>query len=207
MGLLKHQFYYKEAGVVAGTYTYTAYPDMPEPGIGGIQTTGSTTTIDAATAAQAPFAPLAVGDLLYIRGPGLTPALTKLVTKTSNIQIVVADAQNIATPTGAWGWYKKLSGTTATARGYHNFNNWANKTFVLKINTLNSTSIDVQIEGLGSGEFGTAWTVIYTQNYTATGTFTFNIPEEFALISVGHKCTGAGTNDFDVFIEGQEKTT
>ena len=56
MGLLKHQFYYKEAGVVAGTYTYTAYPDMPEPGIGGIQTTGSTTTIDATTAAQAPSA-------------------------------------------------------------------------------------------------------------------------------------------------------
>ena len=215
MGQYRKQFNYRDTGTDSASYTYTTYPDYPEQGRGGIQTTGTSTTIDATTAAQVPFAQLNVGDIMYIRpGGGSAESITKVVTKTSPIQIVVADNYDIATPIASWGWFHKISGQAATSGGVP-LNKSQKTLFVIQVTTLGSTSLDFRLEGRsGSGLDNDIWIPIWTQNVAAADLdangdylFSFEIVGPYTVVRFGEKANTPGTDVFSAYLICSEKTT
>lgn len=88
----------------------------PVPVATRIKTTGSTTTVDEATAGTNPFTGIVVGDVLVINTPSSTDPSLKtevaVTAKASNAQVTVDRAINI---TGNnFGFYHHLCGTAAT---------------------------------------------------------------------------------------------
>lgn len=215
MGQYRKQFNYRDTGTNSGSYTYTTYPDYPEQGRGGIETSGTSTSISATTASQAPFAAMGVGDIMYIRpGGGAAESITKVTTWTSPTAIVVADAYDIPTSIASWGWFHKISGQAATS-GAVPLNKSSKTLFVIQVTTLGSTSLDFRLEGRsGSGLDDNVWIPIWTQNITtadldANGDylFSFEIVGPYTDVRFGEKANTPGTDVFSAYLICSEKTT
>lgn len=135
---------------VTGTsYTYCKFTGNggdpfggPIPGVGRIETSGSSVTVTAETAADDPFDPITAGDLLVLTYGGTTYT-RRVATKTSADEITVDTALN--TTGAAWGWYKASCGTAATDGWLDASGMWAG-TFVVDVATINATSVDYQVQ-------------------------------------------------------------
>lgn len=122
----------------------------PIPGIGRIETSGSSTTVTAETAGDAPFTNVAVGDLLYIT-IGQTVYTRRVATRTSATQITVDAA--IDTTGSAWSWWDASCGATSADGWVGMTGAWA-ASWEIDVITLNATSIGYQVQckvGGGTG--------------------------------------------------------
>lgn len=82
-----------------------------------IKTTGSSVTVVEAVAASAPFADIAVGDILIVTPPaaGAVPTFLRVEARASSASITVFPAVDLGTTGVVWRHYKLESGTGATA--------------------------------------------------------------------------------------------
>lgn len=190
--------------VTATSYTYPRLTgagsvfDSPIIGPAEIETSGSSTTVTEVTASSAPFASVAVGDILYVQPAANAPVtIRRVATRASSASITVDAAVNwsggfpfgyrkFATGTGASDGWIYVSRTTA-----------ATKAVQISVETINATSIDYSIEGRIAPDLPAA--VLLTGTFSAVGGDVFPIPEAVQQIRVGLKVTGdAGAQSVSV---------
>lgn len=164
------------------SYSYCKFAGMngdpftPMPGIGRIETVGSSTTVTAETAGDAPFTSVLAGDLLLITYGNATYR-RRVATRVSATEITVDTAINT---TGAtWSWYKASCGATAADGWIGATGAWA-LTFEVAVTTINATSIgyivECRIGGLASVQMAastiaTATTAQYSFNSQTAGSW------------------------------------
>ena len=137
------------------------------PGIGRIETSGSSTTVTAETVGDAPFTSVVAGDLLLITYGNATYQ-RRVATWVSATEITVDTAINT---TGAtWSWYKAACGATAADGWIGATGAWA-MTFQVAVTTINATTIGYSVEcrvgglaavALSASTIATATTTSYT---------------------------------------------
>jgi len=176
--------------------------DGRHQGFGGIKTTGSSVTIDAVVAGAGPFAPLLVGDYIWIH-VGETVYKRKVATKPSNDQITVNTAVNLGTGTAAWYFLPFEIGTTAED-GWQSTEGLTRAWLHFDFATIaNAVDVSVEVRGRAPGE---APKPVITLSYVA-GTPIFKpleITELVGSVRVGLKAstTFAGTDDLTVSLKG-----
>lgn len=172
----------------AGSFVYPSYTGRLDQLLGPargeevrgkrLKTVGSSTTVSAFTAGTAPFALLAVGDILVFSTSGVTPAGTvdatiglqtfrQITAKADSDNVTVDAAIDLSTGTGfGFAWYKAASGTAATD-GWVPVTGYDEVHFCWQITQSDGASIDVKVEG----EDVTARSSpvpMFAKNYTAT---------------------------------------
>ena len=117
-------------------------PFEPMLGTGRIETSGSSTTVTAETAGDAPFTSVLAGDLILITY-GNTTYRRRVATRVSATEITVDTAINT---TGAtWAWQKAACGATVADGWIGATSAWA-MTFEVAVTTINATSIGYIVE-------------------------------------------------------------
>jgi hypothetical protein len=139
-----------------------------------ITTVGSSTTVSAATATQAPFQGIIAGatggggDFLYWNIAGLTTARV-ITAKADNDNVTVDTAIDLSANAQTFSWRRLTSGTT-TADGWVPLAGFNTAAFAWLIKQSDATSIDVKVEcePLSSTEGPTgSQTQVYTKNVVA----------------------------------------
>lgn len=182
--------------VASTSYIYCKYMgrgddpfESPMPGPVRVKTTGSSTTVAEVVTDSAPFADVAVGDLLFINATANAAPLTRLVTaRASAASITVDTALDISNGAG-WTWLKRSCGTAITD-GWVNVAGFYNVTFSRTITTINATSIQTQAE-CKLNDNPTVATAVSTDSSTATGAWSFTLPNGvWDACRLGIKVTG-----------------
>lgn len=172
------------------------------PGHGGIKTTGSSITIDAVVTGAGPFAPLFVGDYVWLH-VGETVYKRRVATKPSNDQITVNTAVNLGTGTAAWYFLPFRIGTTA-ADGWQSTEGLTRALLLFDFATI-SDAVDVSVEVRGRAP-GEAPKPVFTASYPAATPVlkALEITELVGSLRVGLKAatTFAGTDDLTVSLKG-----
>ncbi len=182
--------------VTAGSYTYCRLLGVQQdpfgnPVAGGplIKTSGSSTTVTEATASTNPFAPIGVGDVLYISvGPGVqAPTVRAVTAKASDASITVDSA--ITLTGNAWS-FKKLSCGTGITDGWIPVGLFATLNFTIELVSLTAASDDFQVE-CKKGVVTSAAAIIDTTSMAAPGTYSRVITDGvWDACRVGLKVTG-----------------
>ena len=149
-------------------------------GNGRIQTSGSSATTVETTTDSNPFADLAVGDILSVRGLDGAVQNRVIITYTSDSSVAVNTAWDLSSPSGgyAFQWYRPICGTAATS-GWVTVAGSDVTTITFQLDQVNVTGgIDMRIE-CRSGGLGTAAVQVFptcttgscatVQNYTTAG--------------------------------------
>ena len=171
-------------------------------GHGGIKTTGSSVTIDAVVVGAGPFAPLLVGDYVWLY-VGETVYKRRVATKPSNDQITVNTAVNLGTGTAAWYFLPFRIGTTAED-GWQPTEGLTRAWVLFDFVTI-SDAVDVSVEVRGRAP-GEKPIVVFAASYpAATPIFkALEVTELVGSVRVGLKAatTFAGTDDLTVSLKG-----
>lgn len=167
-----------------------------------VGTSGSSTTVAAITASSAPFATVAVGDVLYFQTDPYGAVSTRYVTaKASSDSITINSAITLSASAGYPFQYKHVACGTAATDGWIGVNQFTTKAIQLCVSTLNATSITFSVEAKIAGAPSSA--TLLTPAYTATGCNVYSVPEQVDQLRVGVKLAGdAGAQSVDARIEG-----
>jgi hypothetical protein len=169
-----------------------------------VATVGSSTTVTAVTASSAPFAGLAVGDLLIFRA--VSPDAAKstsgtrevvISTFTSSDQVVVSSAIDLSNPTGGYTFsFKKRVSATQVDRMFFDVSKFSSFAFQADVEGINATSLDFIVE-CRARKFGVSYTeAAWTKNFTATGSARVDITTPWEQCRVGWKInTDTGVQD------------
>lgn len=210
---------YYQYDLVSTSYVYNKYGRRAR-GWGGIKTSGSSTTITAATGLEVPpFNDLAVGDLLDIRysaTPGTvvaTNSIRRVATWTDGSTIVVNSAITLTNGTAGWDFRKKLGGTTATD-GWAYVGDLLNATLWLDFPTLGETdgvTYVVQVKGgddLAQNPYtlATAVVALAAAPYQAKVELSSSAGPTTNFVRLGVKSTTAstGTDSLSAYISGRQ---
>lgn len=191
--LEKKRFYYNYDPGAAYNYGRIGTPSgIPIQGKYGVETSGASTTVTATDGT--PFDPVKVGDLIHFVSarPEETILTRKVATKTSGSSITVDSSLTLAAGT-SW-FFEPFTVGTAADDGWHSTIHWSAITIFGRVDTLNSTSIDVLPEGPGEDGIGSVPLATAT-NLTATGGFTINIDQVVKALRVGLKTNGDAADD------------
>lgn len=206
------QFYYKY-DLDSTSYKYGRLGDntgLPVQGSYGVKTSGSSTTVtsDAAGVAST-FAGVAVGDVIVFEQPPDTKLVRKVATVVDNGEITVDTAVNLGAGGASFFRYPWKIGTT-TAFGWHPVQAYSAITLWVALTTLGHIDgVDISIEGLAPNLLGPAGAVVlFSQQYTATGTFSINVGEVTGALRVGVKghTAATGTDDISIWMTGEIRT-
>lgn len=197
--------------------TYCYY-DSANQGFGGLETSGSSTTVtkistDTDTSHQ-PFNPLktigGTGHIVMFEYPEATYLTRKVATAPTTGTTLVVDSAVTLVACSSWWWRKLNKGTTITD-GWVKVDYLKRKTLHVDIKTVGAGGgIDIQVEGRGQGlaATGSDKTVILVplQNYSAATSFSYPIQEDVTWIRVGvcGHTDFSGTDDVTIFIEGDQ---
>lgn len=138
----------------SASFTYPLLLPTPVNGPATIKTAGASTTFVEATAGTAPFALVKAGDLLFIRTSATATLLKTVVTRTSDASIVVDGAAVDLGTAGVAFTFRSLTDGTGAAQGWLTVSKFSKKNFVFQLDTINATSIDVQVECKVCGSSG-----------------------------------------------------
>ena len=142
-------------------------PFQPMLGTGRIETSGSSTTVTAETAGDAPFTSVSAGDFLLITYGGVT--YQRLVTARASATEITVNAA-INTTGATWAWQKAACGATAADGWIGATGAWA-MTFQVAVTTINATTIGYSVEcrvgalaavAVSASTIATATTAAYT---------------------------------------------
>lgn len=148
-----------------------------------VTTSGSSTTVTAATATSAPFAQATAGDELMFTYNGTT-VRRYVVTASSVDSVVVNAAVNFATPGATVKRLKRTCGTSATS-GWFPVRNTIGGSVTYSIDQLDVTGgIDVKFECRNQSSVATANTVTAVVNKTAVTAVVIQWDETFPW----HEC-------------------
>jgi hypothetical protein len=154
-----------------------------------------------------PFAPLEayVGSVIVFLTPRPDGKIVrKVATWVSPTQITVDSAVTLPAGT-AWFWYPFKAGTADTD-GWHLVNDLSAITVFVDVETLGSTSVDVQIQA-GGGPFSTPVT-LSTTNIAATGESAIAVDQVVQSLRVGLKANGGPAVDaVTVWLKGEQLQT
>lgn len=202
MGQVLKEFFWK-ADVASTSYAYSRISDRRQ-GYGGVKTTGSSTTVVEYVTGTNPFAPLNVGDIVIFVS-GEVEYKRKVVTKTSNAQIIVDSAVTL-TACPSWYFQSVKSGTSATS-GWQTVDGYKRVMVVIIGTTIAADGLDVQIEGRRPDET-TAYVILTHATgaaggyYSADGTTDYvALLEPHYAIRVGAKkpTSAAGIDDVTIY--------
>jgi len=180
--------YAKDVADAAYTYCKLVGPNQdpygsPFPGVGRIETVGSSTTVTAETASDNPFVSVAAGDMIVINIAGVQTQ-RRVATKVSDDEITVDTAIN--TTGSTWGWYQNLCGT-GVEDGWLNMVSAGAATTTVTVTTLNATSIDYQVQcRIQSGTSGTALAAAAINSATS---ISYNVAGSWNECRLGLKVT------------------
>jgi len=174
------------------------------PGFGGIKTTGSSVTIDAVVAGAGPFAPLLVGDYIWIH-VGETVYKRRVATKPSNDQITVNTAVNLGTGTAAWYFLPFRIGTT-DEDGWLSTEGLTRAWILFDFATVaDAVDVSVEVRGRAPGEKPKP---VFDASYAAGTPLrkALEITELVGSVRLGVKAAVgfAGTNDLTASLKGHE---
>jgi hypothetical protein len=204
MHLDAKQFFYNH-DVDALTYKYGRIggpTGLGCPGKYGAVTSGSSTTVTAATGT--PFDPVLPGDLIVFYTPPDTKTLRKVATKVSGSEITVDTAIDLGTTGRMFDFLPVRIGANA-GDGWHSVQAYSAITVWVSISLYAATGgIDVTIEAL-TPNLGNAPVTISTTNYTATGTASIDVSKVVGYLRVGLKAGSgfAGTDAVSVWMTGE----
>lgn len=178
---------------------------LPVQGKWGVGT-GGANIVTVTSLAGEPFAPVKVGDIITFKSPRPDGKITrKVATKPSNLVITVDTAVNIPGNDAAW-FFSPFTVGTADSNGWHQVNHWSEFDVYVRVNTLTSTSIQVQLQH-GSVPYGGPVTISET---TIAAVGTSRIPGAVVTPSlrIGIKSTGDVAGDsVDVWVVGRMRQT
>jgi len=204
----KHFFYNYDLDSLAFKYGRIGGPDGgPVQGRGGVETSGSSTTVTAVTdtVPPRPFAPCQAGDILVFPTPPDTLSLRKLATKTSDVEIEVDTAIDLDA-TGGWFYYPFHIGDTTATDVWHHVSMYRSLFVHFNVPSLAAAGgIDYSIEGATGGNLsGIVPVSLLTGTITAIGTVVLEVPALPLLLRVGLKGNAgfAGTDSITVWVTG-----
>lgn len=210
--------------ISATSFTYCAYTGRqgdpfgaPIAGHDKIKTVGSSATVTEYTASSGPFDVVSVGDILVVTNLATaTPFQTayRLITaKASSASITVDTAIDLSATGGyTWTYLKQSCGTTAND-GWIPAGTDRTRLIEWQIDTINATSIEVQMQGRVAGANSnpvtlfpvTGATGTACQTGSTTGTITCVVGDiwGFSDIRFGVKVTGdAGAQSVTITYQG-----
>lgn len=201
MFLEQKRFYYLFDPTASYQYGRIGSPSgHPVQGKYGVETAGSSVTVTATDGT--PFDPVNVGDIIVFKEIPDTKYIRKVATKTSGSSITVDTAVNLAAGT-AWFFEPFKVGTTVND-GWHHVGAWGAITVFVRLETLASTSIDINPEGTGGDLSGPVNLKAAPENLTATGTVAIPIEQVVTYLRVGVKSnTDSAGDQVTVWAEGE----
>lgn len=174
----------------------------PFQGEGGITAANSTTLTNAYAYG---FAPVKVGDLIYIRTAEATVAKRKIATVSSLTSIVVDSA--VTASADPWHYMPFTIGTGIN-NGWHKIAHWRDVTVHILVTTVAAAGgIDVTLEVRGGINFRANPNTIYTKNYAAAEEDAVIVTERASELRVGVKGGSgfAGTDSVTIFAVGRKE--
>lgn len=175
----------------------------PFQGEGGV-TAATSTTVSADATARNPFAGLKVGDLLWFRTAEQTVVKRKIATATSTTSLVSSGAALTFTSI-PWHYLPFTIGTGLT-NGWHRIAHFrpGSITVHILLATLGATTMDVNIEIRGSGNFQADPNEVWSKSYDAAAEDAVIVTEVGSDLRVGVKGGSdfSGTDVLDVFMTG-----
>jgi hypothetical protein len=201
------QYYRRyDVGTVGASYAYGRLGSPsghPVNGKNFVDTTGSVVQVDAVDGT--PFDPVGVGDIIVFFSPRPDGKIERTVAvKTSGIEIDVDAVVDLSSPAGGFAFmFWPFRTGTGVDNGWHHVAAWSAITVHARVETLNSTSIDLIIEGSGGDLSGP--TVLETPtNITAVGTVAINVEKVAPFMRVGLKAnTPAAGDSVNVWAVGE----
>lgn len=168
------------------------------PGIGGVSTVGSSTTVTGATGGtlvKPPLDSLSVGDIVVFRYQGTVLIRKVATTPAGSLTITVDTAVNLANGCSSWEFYKKYEGQT-DADGWIDVSPDTNRTVFFYIPTLTNV-LDFVIQGKLSGGLANVPIQLFQRTVTVAADIPGPIPigEDVEQIRVGLKSAAIGGND------------
>lgn len=183
--------YYRnyDVGTVGASYSYGRLGSPsghPVQGRNFVDTTADVSQIDAVDGT--PFDPVNVGDVMTFFFPRPDGREERVVTvKTSGIDIDVDPTIDLSTPAGGFAFqFVPFRNGTGVDDGWHHVAAWSAITVHARVETLNSTSIDLSIEGTG-GQFSGPVILEPETNIAAVGTVAINVDKVATFMRVGLK--------------------
>ena len=193
----KQYYYLYDVGTVGANYSYGRLGSPsghPVEGRNFVDTTGNVVQIDAVDGT--PFDPVNVGDVITFFYPRPDGRETRAVAvKTSGAQIDVDAAVDLSSPAGGFAFqFMPFKNGTAVDNGWHHVGAWSAITVHARLETLNSASIDLIIEGTG-GQFSDPVVLEPATNIAAVGTVAINVDKVTPFMRVGLKAVGPVAGD------------
>ncbi len=177
----------------------------PYPGLGGVSTSGSSTTVTNAYAYG--FDGVKVGDLIRFKTSDVATTKRKIATVTSGTVIVVDSALTMATAR-PWSYMPFTIGTAIT-NGWHKVGHWAGgfTVHILATTIAAAGGVDVTIELRGEQNFRANPNTIWTKNYAAADEDAVVVTEHASEMRVGVKGGSgfAGTDSITIFATGRKE--
>lgn len=178
----KRYYYLYETDSLNYTYGRIGSPSgHPVQGKYGVETSGSSVTVTATDGT--PFDPVNAGDIIVFKQPPDTKLVRTVDTWTSPTSIDVDTAVNLSAGT-AWFFEPFKNGTTVND-GWHHVGAWSAISVFVRVETLNSTGIDVNLEGMGGDLSGPVNLKSAPTNITSTGTIAINVEQVITHLRVG----------------------
>lgn len=160
-----------------------------------IQNSATGVTLTAAVTTNGGFAVVSVGDIINLKQSGADYSVvrSKVVTKTSDSEIEIADAVDLSTVKATWSWQKRSKGTASTD-GWVGCNFWTDKSIKVNIGTLPTGGFNISIEGRYDKDQAPG--IIYQRQYTAVTDYPqiIQVTEDIAAIRVGLSRVSAGSD-------------
>ena len=183
--------YYRnyDVGTVGASYAYGRLGSPsghPVNGRNVVSTTGNVTQIDAVDGT--PFDPVGVGDIIIVFAPRPDGRIERTVAvKTSGIDIDADAALDLSADAAGYAFmFYPFKVGTAVDSGWHHVAAWSAITVHARVETLNSTSIDLIIEGSG-GDLSGPTVLEAATNIAAVGTAAINVEKVAPFMRVGLK--------------------
>lgn len=184
------QYYRRyDVGTVGASYSYGRLGSPsghPVQGRNFVDTTASVVQVDAVDGT--PFDPVTEGDIITFFSPRPDGRIERTVAvKTSGIEIDVDAVVDLSSPAGGFAFmFMPFKNGTAVDDGWHHVAAWSAITVHARVETLNSTSIDLIVEGTG-GQFSGPTVAEPVTNIAAVGTVDINVDKVLTYMRVGLK--------------------
>lgn len=203
MGLIQ-KWFYQDYDLDATTYKYGKL-SAERQGYGGFSTSGSSTTVTAATTGIGTFAPLAVGDKVrFLIATGWVERTVAAVASPDSI--TVSSALDASGGFSAW-YYRSRSIGTAIDSGIHSIAHLEDVTLYINWVTKAADSIVMSIEGMNPGA-QLAHRLYDEVTLSAAGVvLPYDIEDAVGGLRVGIKAgaTFTGTDVFNAYLVGKER--
>ena len=193
--------FYKNYDPSATDYIYGRVRDQI-PGVGGISTVGSSTTLTSATGYG--FAGVKAGDHLVIFTAEATAVVRTVASVTSPAVVVLTVAINLAL-SNLW-YHEPFDVGAAVTDGWHRVAGYERKTVHLALETVNSTGgLSVLIQGRGNRDDTYPVNILERVFAAATQDNTvIPIGEDITDLRIGVKfvTSDVAGDDFSAFVQG-----